>query len=98
MAEAFGISQYQVASSSVAAGLAPGVTIAAVVLGHFIISIPNALNGWVGSHHGLNFPVFAASSFGSRGILLAITCRCVAAIIWFGACLALSPAAAPTSR
>lgn len=34
IAEAFGISQYQVASSSVAAGLSPGATIGAVLLGH----------------------------------------------------------------
>lgn len=34
IAEAFGISQYQVASSSVSAGLSPGATIGAVLLGH----------------------------------------------------------------
>lgn len=34
IAEAFGISQYQVASSSIAAGLSPGATIGAVLLGH----------------------------------------------------------------
>jgi len=38
IAEAFGISQYQVASSSVSAGLSPGATIGAVLLGHCKLS------------------------------------------------------------
>ena len=39
IAEGFGISQYQVASSSVSAGLSPGAAIGAVLLGHVIISV-----------------------------------------------------------
>ncbi|KAI5124354.1 hypothetical protein M0805_008961 [Coniferiporia weirii] len=84
VAEAFGVSQYQVASSAVQAGLAPGTTIAAVFLGDFIISIPNALNGWVGAHYGINFPIFSRASFGTRGVYVALLCRSIAAIFWFG--------------
>ncbi|KAH8117261.1 NCS1 nucleoside transporter family [Phellopilus nigrolimitatus] len=84
VAEAFGVSQYQVASSAVSVGLAPGTTIAAVFLGHFIISIPNALNGWVGAHYGINFPIFSRASFGIRGVYVALFCRVIAAIFWFG--------------
>ncbi|PAV19525.1 NCS1 nucleoside transporter [Pyrrhoderma noxium] len=84
IAEAFGVSQYQVASSAVKSGLAPGTTIAAVFLGHLIISIPNALNGWIGATYGINFPVFSRASFGTRGVYLAILCRAIAAIFWFG--------------
>ncbi|KAF9022735.1 hypothetical protein BDZ89DRAFT_195779 [Hymenopellis radicata] len=84
IAEAFGISQYQVASSAVAGGLSPGATIGAVFLGHVIISIACALNGWVGAVYGINFPVYARASFGIRGTVVAVVCRAVAAIVWFG--------------
>ncbi|KAK4704374.1 nucleobase:cation symporter-1, NCS1 family, partial [Phenoliferia sp. Uapishka_3] len=84
VAEAFGISQYQVASSAVSAGLSPGATIGAVLLGHFIISLACAVNGYVGSRYGINFPSYARSAFGIRGTYLAVICRAIAAIIWFG--------------
>ncbi|KAF8900934.1 permease for cytosine/purines, uracil, thiamine, allantoin-domain-containing protein [Mucidula mucida] len=84
IAEAFGISQYQVASSAVASGLSPGATIGAIFLGHIIISIACGLNGWVGAVYGINFPVYARASFGIRGTVVAVVCRAVAAIVWFG--------------
>ncbi|BGP32065.1 hypothetical protein JCM10296v2_003844 [Rhodotorula toruloides] len=46
VAEAFGISQYQVASSAVSAGLSPGATIGAVLLGHFVVSCACAVTGY----------------------------------------------------
>ncbi|ETW79779.1 Nucleobase cation symporter, partial [Heterobasidion irregulare TC 32-1] len=84
IAEAFGFSQYQVASSAVAGGLSPGATIGAVFLGHVLVSIACAASGWVGATYGINFPVFARGSFGIRGTAIAVVCRAVAAIIWFG--------------
>lgn len=84
VAEAFGISQYQVASSAVSAGLSPGATIGAVLLGHFVISLACAANGWVGSTYGINFPSYARAAFGVYGTFIAVVCRAVAAIIWFG--------------
>lgn len=65
-------------------GLAPGTTIAAVFLGHFLVSLPNAANGWVGAHYGINFPLFARASFGIRGVYIALFYRAVAATFWFG--------------
>ena len=84
VAEAFGISQYQVASSAVAAGLSPGATIGAVALGHFLVACANAANGYVGCLYGINFPVFTRASFGQRGVYIALICRSVAAIVWAG--------------
>lgn len=84
VAEGFGISQYQVASASVTVGLSPGLAIAAVLLGHILISLACAATGYVGCHYGINMPSFARASFGIRGMYLAITVRSVAAIVWFG--------------
>ncbi|BGP13117.1 hypothetical protein JCM10213_000880 [Rhodosporidiobolus nylandii] len=84
VAEAFGISQYQVASSAVSAGLSPGATIGAVLLGHFVISLACAANGWVGAKYGINFPSYARTCFGIRGAYIACICRAVAAVVWFG--------------
>ncbi|KAL1748587.1 permease for cytosine/purines, uracil, thiamine, allantoin-domain-containing protein [Schizophyllum fasciatum] len=76
--------QYQTASTAVASGLSPGATIGAVFLGHGLVSIACALNAWVGATYGINFPVFARASFGARGTTLAVLCRAVSAIVWFG--------------
>ncbi|KAH8814709.1 NCS1 nucleoside transporter family [Flagelloscypha sp. PMI_526] len=83
VAEAFGY-QYQVASSALAAGLSPGLAIVAVFLGHLLVSFACAANGFVGAVYGINFPIFARASFGSRGTVVAILCRAMAAIVWFG--------------
>ncbi|KAK0435193.1 NCS1 nucleoside transporter family [Armillaria borealis] len=83
IAEAFG-AQYQVASTAVASGLSPGSTIGAVFLGHILVSVACACNGWVGATYGINFPMFSRASFGIRGTAIAVLCRAVAAIVWFG--------------
>ncbi|KAF7310716.1 NCS1 nucleoside transporter family [Mycena chlorophos] len=79
-----GFCQYQVASTAVAAGLAPGPAIAAVFLGHFLVSLACAMTGFVGAKHGINFPVMARMSFGTIGTLVAVVSRAAAAIVWFG--------------
>ncbi|KAJ7783537.1 NCS1 nucleoside transporter family [Mycena maculata] len=84
VAEAFGISQYQVASSAVAAGLSPGTAIGAVFLGHTLVSLACACNGWIGATYGINFPVIARASFGIHGNMIAVMCRAITAIVFFG--------------
>ncbi|KAF7339661.1 hypothetical protein MSAN_02181100 [Mycena sanguinolenta] len=79
-----GPSQYQVASTSLQAGLSPGSAIGAVFLGHFLVSLACAFNGWVGATYGINFAIFARASFGTYGNVLAVMCRAIAAIVWFG--------------
>ncbi|KAJ6604424.1 NCS1 nucleoside transporter family [Mycena vulgaris] len=83
IAEAF-VDQYQVASSAVAAGLSPGAAIGAVFLGHVLVSIACAGNGWIGATYGINFPILARASFGIHGNTVAVMCRAVAAVVWFG--------------
>jgi hypothetical protein len=58
IAEAFSISMYQVASSSITKGLSPGLAILAVVVGHILVCIPAMLNGYVGCIYGklIDFP------------------------------------------
>ena len=56
IAEAFSISMYQVASSSVTKGLSPGLAIIAVLVGHILVCIPAMANGYIGATWGVNFP------------------------------------------
>jgi len=84
VAEAFSISMYQVASSSVSKGLNPGLSILAVLVGHFLVCIPAMLNSYVGAMFGINFPIFTRASFGTRGAHFAVFIRGVVACIWFG--------------
>ncbi|KAK8195721.1 NCS1 nucleoside transporter [Phyllosticta capitalensis] len=84
VAEAFSISMYQVASTSVSKGLNPGLAILAVIVGHFLVCIPAMLDAFVGCIFGINFPVFTRASFGTRGSLFAVFVRGVVACIWFG--------------
>lgn len=84
IAEAFSISMYQVASSSVGKGLNPGLAILAVLVGHVLVCIPAMLDGWVGAMFGINFPIFTRASFGMRGSYFAVFVRGMVAVLWFG--------------
>ncbi|KAK7546385.1 NCS1 nucleoside transporter [Phyllosticta paracitricarpa] len=84
VAEAFSISMYQVASSSVSKGLNPGLAILAVIVGHLLVCVPAMLDAFVGCIFGINFPVFTRASFGTRGSRFAVFVRGVVAAIWFG--------------
>jgi hypothetical protein len=81
IAEAFSISMYQVASSSITKGLSPGLAIVAVLVGHLLVCIPATLNGYVGSIYGINFPVLMRSTFGIYGAYFAVFIRGVVACI-----------------
>ncbi|KAK3695922.1 hypothetical protein LTR37_018277 [Vermiconidia calcicola] len=84
IAEAFSISMYQVASTSVAKGLNPGFAILAVFVGHALVCVPAMLDGYVGATLGINFPVYCRSAFGMRGSYAAVFIRGIVAVIWFG--------------
>ncbi|KAF8864318.1 hypothetical protein BDZ45DRAFT_797420 [Acephala macrosclerotiorum] len=84
IAEAFSISMYQVASSSITKGLSPGLAIVAVLVGHLLVCVPAMLNGYVGCIYGINFPVLMRSTFGVYGAYFAVFVRGVVACIWFG--------------
>ncbi|KAH7370593.1 NCS1 nucleoside transporter [Rhexocercosporidium sp. MPI-PUGE-AT-0058] len=84
IAEAFSISMYQVASSSITKGLSPGLAITAVLVGHLLVCIPAMLNGYIGCIYGINFPVLMRSTFGVYGAYFAVFVRGVVACIWFG--------------
>ncbi|KAG9235013.1 NCS1 nucleoside transporter [Amylocarpus encephaloides] len=84
VAEAFSISMYQVASSSITKGLSPGLAILAVIVGHLLVCIPAMLNGYIGCIYGINFPVLMRSTFGIYGSKFAVFVRGVVACIWFG--------------
>ena len=82
IAEAFSISMYQVASTSITKGLSPGLAILAVLVGHLLVCIPAILNGYVGCEYGINFPVLVRSTFGIWGAYFAVFVRGVVACIW----------------
>jgi nucleobase:cation symporter-1, NCS1 family len=81
IAEAFSISMYQVASSSITKGLSPGLAIAAVLVGHLLVCLPAILNGYIGCVYGINFPVLMRSTFGVYGAYFAVFVRGVVACI-----------------
>ncbi len=81
IAEAFSISMYQVASSSITKGLSPGLAIIAVLVGHLLVCVPAMLNGYVGCILGINFPVLMRSTFGVYGAFFAVFVRGVVACI-----------------
>jgi NCS1 family nucleobase:cation symporter-1 len=88
IAEAMSISMYQVASSSISAGLSPGLAILAIFVGHIIVSIPAMLNAYVGAKYGIGFPLLmrftggAAPYFSGSHILVGI--RGIVCVIWCG--------------
>jgi NCS1 family nucleobase:cation symporter-1 len=83
IAEAFSISMYQVASSSITKGLSLGAAIGAVLVGHVLACIPAMANGYVGCVYGISFPVLMRSTFGVFGACFAVFVRGVVACIWF---------------
>lgn len=88
VAEAMSISMYQVASSSISAGLSPGLAVLAIIMGHIIVSIPSMLNATVGARYGLGFPILmrASAGAGSRfsGAHVMVAIRGVVCILWTG--------------
>lgn len=88
IAEAMSISMYQVASSSISAGLSPGLAILAVVVGHVIVSVPSMLNSLIGAKYGIGFPIMMRYTGGTgpkfSGSLVLVAIRGSVCVIWFG--------------
>lgn len=84
IAEAFSMSMYQVASSSITLGLSPGLAILSLIIGHIIVAIPNMLNASIGAKTGFGFTVAMRYSFGVRGAYFAVLVRGLVALIWCG--------------
>jgi len=88
IAEAMSISMYQVASSSISAGLSPGLAILAIVIGHIIVSVPAMLNSLIGAKYGICFPImsryFGGTSPNISGSLIFVGIRGIVCVLWFG--------------
>lgn len=88
IAEAMSISMYQVASSSISAGLSPGLAVLAIICGHIIVAIPAMLNATVGAKYGLGFPVLMRASAGAgnrfSGAHVMVLIRGIVCILWTG--------------
>jgi len=70
------------ASSLVALGLSPWMSVFNVALGNIIILIPIQLNSHAGTKYGLPFPVFARLAFGSIGAHVPSLSRALTACGW----------------
>ena len=76
------IPSFTMASSLVALGLSPWMSVLNVALGNIIILIPIQLNSHAGTKYGLPFPVFARLAFGSVGAHLPSLSRAITACGW----------------
>ncbi len=70
------------ASSLVALGVSPLLSIINVVLGNLIILIPIQLNSHVGTKYGIPYPIYARLTFGNKGAQLSSISRSVIGCGW----------------
>ncbi|WP_051585807.1 NCS1 family nucleobase:cation symporter-1 [Caldanaerobius polysaccharolyticus] len=78
------IPTYMMAAGLIAGGMNWKQAIFTIFLGNLIVLIPMILNGHPGTKYGINFPVFARSSFGVRGANIPAIMRAIVACGWFG--------------
>lgn len=78
------IPTYMLASSLIQGGMNWWQSILTIFLGNTVVLIPMILNGHAGAKYGIPFPVFARSSFGTRGANIPALLRAVVACGWFG--------------
>ena len=78
------IPTYMLASSLIAGGMNWWQSILTIFLGNSIVLIPMILNGHAGAKYGIPFPVFARSSFGTKGANIPAMLRAIVACGWFG--------------
>ena len=76
------IPSFTMASSLVALGLSPWMSVFNVALGNILILIPIQLNSHAGTKYGLPFPVFARLAFGPIGAHLPSLSRALTACGW----------------
>lgn len=84
MADAWAVSNWEVASSMIAGGLSWRMAIGACVLGNFIMGVVITMNGRIGAHLHVPFPIIARVSFGYYFSYFVVVSRCALAIIWLG--------------
>jgi len=84
MADAWAVSNWEVASSMIAAGLNWKMAIGACVLGNTIMGLVITVNGRIGATLHVPFPVLARMPFGYYFSYFVVVSRCALAIIWLG--------------
>ncbi len=70
------------ASSLVALGVSPLLSIINVILGNLIVLIPIQLNAHVGTKYGIPYPIYARLTFGVRGAHLSSVSRSIVGCGW----------------
>jgi NCS1 family nucleobase:cation symporter-1 len=78
------IPTYMMASSLIEKGMNWWQAILTIFLGNTVVLIPMILNGHAGAKYGISFPVFARSSFGTKGANIPAMLRAIVACGWFG--------------
>ncbi|KAK5047074.1 hypothetical protein LTR84_007016 [Exophiala bonariae] len=84
MADAWAVSNWEVASSIIAVGLSWRLAIGACVLGNAIMGLVITINGRMGATLHTPFPVLARMPFGYYFSYFVVLSRCVLAIVWLG--------------
>lgn len=84
MADAWAVSNWEVASSMIAVGLSWKMAIGACVLGNTIMGLVITVNGRMGATLHTPFPVLARMPFGYYFSYFVVVSRCVLAIVWLG--------------
>ncbi|ETN41081.1 uncharacterized protein HMPREF1541_03016 [Cyphellophora europaea CBS 101466] len=84
MADAWAVSNWEVASSMIAVGLSWKYAIGACVLGNSIMGMVITINGRMGAILHTPFPVLARMPFGYYFSYFVVLSRCVLAIVWLG--------------
>ncbi|KAK5724998.1 hypothetical protein LTR17_013384 [Elasticomyces elasticus] len=84
MADAWAVSNWEVASSMIAVGLSWKMAIGACVLGNTIMGLVITVNGRVGAILHTPFPVLARMPFGYYFSYFVVLSRCVLATVWLG--------------
>ncbi|KAK4499722.1 hypothetical protein PRZ48_010240 [Zasmidium cellare] len=84
MADAWAVSNWEVASSMIQIGLDWRMAIGACVLGNTIMGLVITINGRMGATLHTPFPVLARMPFGYYFSYFVVLSRCVLAIVWLG--------------
>ena len=84
MADAWAVSNWEVASSMIAVGLSWKMAIGACVLGNTLMGIVITVNGRMGATLHTPFPVLARMPFGYYFSYFVVLSRAVLAIVWLG--------------
>jgi nucleobase:cation symporter-1, NCS1 family len=84
MADAWAVSNWEVASSMIKVGLSWKMAIGACVLGNTLMGLVITVNGRIGAKLHTPFPVLARMPFGYYFSYFVVLSRCVLAIVWLG--------------